>query len=240
MREHLYHCRTVADQLSVCFTFDLQKTLVCPVILTGVAYHKRQLATYHNLGINNLAVNSATMYKWHEGLASCGTNDTGSCVIKYAESVVRNGAKSLTAFCHRNFTAALVVSFAVSNYQLVSHAVGSLFSAKRCWLRGHFEKYKKMRGDVCIPQHWIDVVKCARNRRPLAVVEMTNDDSADVISMSRQRMNRKHAGDGSQEVKWLDIQRIKFCGEDLNTMQVQYVDCNGSRLTSAVGHCIFA
>ena len=231
VRKLLNDCKTVADQSSVCFTFDLQKTLICPVISTGVAYYKRQLATY-NLGIHNLANDSATMYMWHEGVASRGANEIGSCLIKYAENAVHNGAKSLTAFCdscggqNRNFKIASVMSFLVSNYQLDSFTVHFMQSGHSFLPNdadfGVIEKYKRVCGDVYIPQHWIDVVKSARKRNPFEVVEMTKDDFADVTSMSKELTNRKKAEDGSQ-VKWLDIQTIRFCSEAPSTMQVQYV-----------------
>lgn len=60
-------------------SFDLQKTFPLPKISTNVAYYRRQLTLY-NLGVQNLASEQAYMYLWHEGIASRGAQEIGSCL----------------------------------------------------------------------------------------------------------------------------------------------------------------
>jgi len=91
IRAKLNSSKETTSSSDLCFTFDLQKTLITPSISTGVAYYKRQLATY-NLGNHNLANNDATMFMWHEGLASRGASEIGSCIWKFGCDKVQDGA----------------------------------------------------------------------------------------------------------------------------------------------------
>ncbi|XP_077278819.1 uncharacterized protein LOC143906548 [Temnothorax americanus] len=60
-----------ADEDTIVLTFDLQKVLETPSVTTGIAFYKRQLATY-NLCIVNEISNQAYMYMWSEGVAAIG------------------------------------------------------------------------------------------------------------------------------------------------------------------------
>ncbi|GFR84553.1 reverse transcriptase [Elysia marginata] len=61
--------------------FDLQKTMPTPVLTTNLVYYKRQLWTF-NLGIHDENTGTAYMFMWHEGQASRGPNEIGSCLLR--------------------------------------------------------------------------------------------------------------------------------------------------------------
>ena len=63
-------------------TFDLEQALATPILTTNVIFYKRQLWTY-NLGIHDGRTGSACMHVWHEGIASCGSNEVASCLLKH-------------------------------------------------------------------------------------------------------------------------------------------------------------
>lgn len=86
MKNDTQYGKILENDTSV-IAFDLMKTLPTPHIATGVAYYKRQLWTYC-LGIHNLTTNQVYMYVWHEGLASRGPCEIGSCLLHYMKKYV--------------------------------------------------------------------------------------------------------------------------------------------------------
>jgi hypothetical protein len=66
--------------------FDFQKTLPTPVLTYSKVYYLRQLWTY-SFCIHDLASGQANMYIWHEGEASHGSQEIGSCLLRYVQEL---------------------------------------------------------------------------------------------------------------------------------------------------------
>lgn len=76
--------KTVNDTVVICF--DLQKTLPTPLLTTNKVYYLRQLWTY-NLCIHDLTNGKPHMYVWNESVASRGSKEIGSCLLKVRYNV---------------------------------------------------------------------------------------------------------------------------------------------------------
>ena len=74
------------DPTVLVISFNLQQTLPSPSLSTNVVFYKRQLWTY-NLGIHDGKSGQACMHMWHEAVASRGSDEVGSCILKYLRSV---------------------------------------------------------------------------------------------------------------------------------------------------------
>ena len=123
-RETLKNSKALTSLQHAVFTFDLQKTLICPVVTTGVAYYKRQLCVY-NLGIHDIVDDSAKMYVWDESVASRGATEIGSCLFRYIQQKVTSGAHTITMFSdscggqNRNFKIASLMSYLAEEMKVV-------------------------------------------------------------------------------------------------------------------------
>lgn len=72
-----------SEDSSFCLAiFDLQQVLQCPKIDVGQAYYKSKVATY-NLTVYEAAKKQGYCYMWHEAIASRGTCEIGSCILKF-------------------------------------------------------------------------------------------------------------------------------------------------------------
>ena len=67
-------------------SFDLQQNLPTPHIHMGLVFHLRQLWVY-NLGIHNVGNGNGCMCMWPENIASRGSDEITSCLLKYVYSL---------------------------------------------------------------------------------------------------------------------------------------------------------
>ncbi|EZA54507.1 hypothetical protein X777_05486 [Ooceraea biroi] len=68
------------------FSFDLQKALPYLKLSVSIAYYKRNMYVY-NLGFHNFHNKDVSMYVWDETLASRGSQEIASCLIKHITKV---------------------------------------------------------------------------------------------------------------------------------------------------------
>jgi hypothetical protein len=78
-------------------TFDLQQSLPTPLLSTGIVFYKRQLWTY-NLGIHCGSTGQGFMHVWDENVASRGSQEIGSCIIRHLFKEITSGAKRLVLY----------------------------------------------------------------------------------------------------------------------------------------------
>lgn len=110
-------------------TSDLQQSLPTPKLSTSIVFYKRQLWTY-NFGIHDCSKDKGFMFMWPESVASRGSHEIGSCILKYLK-LRASEATQLIVFSNacggqnRNVNIARLWMYVVSNsdfaYSVVDH-----------------------------------------------------------------------------------------------------------------------
>lgn len=67
-------------------TYDMQKTLSIPRLPTNIVYYLRQF-NFYNLGIHIGSTNKGIFNVWLENEASKGTQEVGSCLKKFVDTI---------------------------------------------------------------------------------------------------------------------------------------------------------
>lgn len=79
------------------FTFDLQRSLEVPSLSTSEAFYRRQLWVY-NLCIYDEKRGEAYMYLWNESVASRGSQEVSSCLLKHFANYVPSETETIILY----------------------------------------------------------------------------------------------------------------------------------------------
>lgn len=66
-------------------SIDLQQTLPTPKLSSSIAFYSRILWTY-DVGIHDCGQNTGHMLVWDESIAGRGSDEIGSCILKYIKT----------------------------------------------------------------------------------------------------------------------------------------------------------
>lgn len=205
------------------FAFDLMKTLPTPVLSSGRAYYKRQLWTYC-LGIHNLQTKSAYMYTWHEGMASRGPQEIGSCILHYIKNFVKTPKVIMySAECggqNRNIHLSTICNYIVTSPDIAIQQIDHKFllsghSNLPCDKDfGYIKNNKRNFKNIFVPNDWHQAILTARKKTPFQVINMTADTIMSTSALERNITKRK--------VEWPKIQWLKFSSKKPFIMQYKY------------------
>lgn len=199
-----------ASVKAICF--DLEKTLPNPVLTCNKIYYLRQLWSY-NLNIHDLGSGQASMYMWDECQASRGSQEVGSCLLKFALNLP-DTIKKLVAFsdnCGGQNKSKYIVRFWM--YILQNTKLESI--DHKFFIAGHsynecdqdfglIEKSKRNTQYIFVPDDWRQVV--AKAHRKFQVVKMT---SSDFVSVEKMNDSIKVSVVGISKFQWIHFEKNK-------------------------------
>ncbi|KAL4126288.1 hypothetical protein QTP88_010510 [Uroleucon formosanum] len=189
------------DSNMLVLSLDLEKVLFVPTLTHSQMYYSRQLSVY-NLCLHVGDTKKSYMCVWHEGVASRGANEIGSCLIKVATSGITT-KKNIQIWCdncagqNKNKMFVLAMIYLVANGWYNSVECRFLVS-------GHsfmpcdqdfavIEKRKKL-VNAMVPSEIEEMIKTSKLTTPFTVVDIEDGDIFDLNLLAKQFLNTTKMG----------------------------------------------
>ena len=212
-------------------TFDLQQSLPTPKLATNVVFYKRQMWTY-NLGIHDSSTGKGFMFMWPESVASRGSQEVCSCVLKYL-ALSNTAATHLIVYSdacggqnHNINVACMWMHIAASSnfsYNVIDHKFmvsgHSYLPNDRDF--GSIEKASHRTQHVYVPDEWCTLVEQARRKNAFQVTKMAMGDFVSVQNVRSSIIYRK-VNTNKDKVNWLDIRWIRVSKDRPLELQYRY------------------
>ncbi|XP_077291998.1 uncharacterized protein LOC143915302 [Arctopsyche grandis] len=212
-------------------TIDLQQTLPTPKLTCGPAFYLRKLWTF-NVGIHDCGQDVGYMFLWDESQAARGSDEIGSCILKYLK--LRNlEGKRLIIFsddcCGQiknwNITSLWTYLASSGNFDEIEHnfLISGHTNLPSDRSFGKIEKYLRAREpNIYSPDHWREVIeKCSKNKKFI----VTKMEINDFFSLSNLKINintnKKVCEDGTL-LKFAEVVCFHFAKDFPLQMKIKY------------------
>ena len=175
---------------------DLQQTLPCPRLTSGIAYYLRKLWVY-NFCIYDVTKGKVSMFVWDEITGGRGSDEVASMIMKWLQLRREEGDANfdiLRIFCdncagqNKNINV-LLAALRIVHEKLISRIEFVYMVSGHSYLPcdrafGVIEKKLRVSHDIMIPEHYVRVIRSATNP-PYEVVPMERDDFKDIKQLGK-------------------------------------------------------
>ncbi|XP_049764962.1 uncharacterized protein LOC126094559 isoform X1 [Schistocerca cancellata] len=208
---------------------DMQQTFPTPKLTVAPAFYKRKIRTY-NYGIHDCGSNKAYMFLWSEKDGGRGSDEVGSCLLKYLE-ITNPQTKHLhiiTDNCEgqgKNWTIialgrSLVATKRFDSVQHYFPVVGhTMLPCDHDF--GSIERYARNRRPIVhTPDQWAEVIKSASPKH-FIVTKMEREDFRSLESLKALISKRTESTTGDPH-HFSEATQFKFESEDPFKLSVKH------------------
>jgi len=206
-----------SDNVYVC-SIDLQKALPFPILTVSDAYYKRNMYCY-NLGIHDLRENIGFFYVWDETIASRGSQEIASCLIKHIKTVAGNKEKIIiySDTCpgqNRNIKLALSLLKLVQSDIITTNVIEQKFLVSGHSFLPNDSDFGSVESaarhsTIYVPEDWYRCMKTARYFNKFRVCEMKRNEFFSTKQLERS-ITKRNRNTLTQTVNWLTIQWLHY------------------------------
>ena len=195
---------TEGEPIVKSIAMDLQQTLPCPRISTGLAYYLRKLWVY-NFCIHDIQKGKGSMFVWDEATGGRGSDEVASCLLKWIKLRQDEGEvfNTLRIFCdncagqNKNLYVLLAALRMVHGEQVARIELIFLISGHSflpCDRNfGVLEKKFKAHNAIHTPERYAEVIAGAVTP-PFEVITMKSDDFLNIKTLAEYVTRRATGG----------------------------------------------
>lgn len=209
-------------------TFDLQSVLQVPSSDASLMYYKRKLCCYNFTVFEQAQPNDAHCFLWSEVDGKRGSNEIGSCLLQYLQSLPDMvGEVSLFSdTCggqNRNQNVAAILLYAVNSIDHINVIEQKFLESGHTYMEcdsmhSAIEFAKKHTAVFCLSS-WKSIFEVARRKHPYKVHQLEHRDFFDCKAISEQLIKNRCKNEDGETVNWLKIKVIRF---EKSTYKIQY------------------
>lgn len=235
----LHKIKANEDKTFVTISFDLQSVLQIPSSSESQFFFSRKLCAY-NLCIYEAALpNRAFCFCWTEQNGQKGSNEIGTCLLKYFEGLpdhVREVSMYSDTCAGQNRNKFIVCLFlyileVCTNIDIIQH---NFFEKGHSHMEAdsmHSSIESAKRNiSVYLMHDWINVMKLARSNRnskkimkdPYSVKELYFNEFLDLKDFAKDVFYSNIVDSNNEKVQWLKIKRLKYERGNPNTVSFSY------------------
>lgn len=173
--------------------FDLEQILPVPKSNVGLTYYKLKLSTY-NFTVFNLANADGFCYMWYESIGKRGSSEIGSCLMRFINHNVQQGAKQFS-FYSDNCSGQNRNKFLFTLYSFLAQKL-NIVIRHNFLEKGHTEtegdsmhsviERASKHVPIFTPDQWYTLVRTAKKNKPYNVVEMDKEDFFNLKALTQE------------------------------------------------------
>lgn len=202
---------TTDDTIVIALSYG--KPIETPKISNSVIFYKQRLHTYY-LCVHDIPNNRPLVYLWHEGIASNGSAEAGSCLIHFLKHKLSQSCKHIIVHYEgRHFEIkTMLLSFLSKSEQLctitqVFHVPGHSLNLCTSKLK-LIQKEIKKTDSIYVPEQWTEIITKSKVTKPsFEVIPLSTNhflNPQEVINLVSNR-NKDTEGD---IVNWSEVHKV--------------------------------
>lgn len=217
------------------FTFALQRALDLPSMSSNEALCKRSM-WYFNLTVFDEIRKRGYMYTWPESVASHGSQEIASCLIRHMIENLPSDTESVIFYsgANKGQTRNMKLSLMLIKFFDLWQDPDLKFIEQRFFSSGHtysscsrcfdmIDKQRKQTENVFLPSDWVEIIEDSKRCIPKFTVKEMHSAHFFSSESLEQLLNSTKSTAAGLKINWHQIQAIQYTRSESFTLRVMKI-----------------